>query len=304
MAVVTIVANVAAADVTKDSNYGNYPWSLPAGVPTNVVGIGAGTKWMVWAFTTGGITAGESFNGIRVQGTNDFTVGGGGAGKTRQAVVYLRASKSFDYAGTTGSSVQTLVATGTGANLNTVLTPSGWSSTDLLNGNVFVGVAAMTNSGDSGQGDGTLRYNAITFTFYTGSDVPSPPAGQTKTTLTNPSGNYTTGKFAGQQFAALDYVLIDPHTNAYFNMEFALPLGLTFVNSGSTNMSLQKGASGDPANPWNASTGLINVAASTKGGMYPIQAQCRGVLGNPTVSGIQTGQLFVRTRRNYHFWEV
>jgi hypothetical protein len=303
MAVTTIVANVAAADVTKDSNYGNYPWSLPAGVPTNVVGIGAGTKWMVWLFTTTGIPPGESFNGIRVQGTNDFTVGGGGAGMTRQAIVYLRPSKSFDYAGQTGSSVQTLVATGTGASLNTLLTPAGWTSTDLLNG-VFVGVAAMTNSGDSGQGSGTLRYNAITFTFYTGSDVPSPPAGQTKTTLTNPVANYNPGKFAGQQFAALDYVLLDPHTNAYFNMEFDLPLGLTFVNSGSTNITLQKGASGDTANPWNASTGLINVAASTKGGTYSIRAQCRGVSGNPTVSGIQTGQLLVQTRRRYFYMEV
>jgi hypothetical protein len=303
MAVVTIVANTGASNATTGSAYGNNLWTLLSGIPASFIPIGQGTNWMVWAFKVTGIPAGEVMNGIRVQGTNDFTVGSGGAGMTRQAVIYLRPSRSFNYASASGTASQTLVGTGTGASMNAVLSLAGATSDDLLAGNIFVGVAAGTNSGDSGYGSGTLRYNAISFTFYTGPDLPTPGAGAPSCTLTNPVANYNPGIFLGGVFGQMRYTLDKPLPQVSLTMFFTLSssfLSFGGPGNGLTTYNVRKGTTYDPANPYSELIALVYPTASCPPGTYSMTAKVSTSGGTDT----SVAQLVVTRRRQIMFMEV
>jgi hypothetical protein len=300
MAIITINANPSAY-AAQPSAYGAATWNLYAGPQVGAsIAAGNGTGWMVWAFGATGITPGETVNAVSVSGVNDFTVGGGGAGRVRTATLYGRALNSFTFTNAAGTSLDTYVGTGTGKSLNASFAPAGsLTTTDLLNGTCFVGVAVATNTGDPTLGNGDFRYNAFSFTFYTGADGATPPPTTTVTTLSNPIGNTTPGVKPGGQFAALGWTFVQPKPQTLIRVSFGVPInsGLTFAGSGNYQHTITKGTSGDPANPYAGTTTAINCAASTKPGTYLITT-------STDTGGAASAQLIVKARPSGFFFEV
>jgi hypothetical protein len=293
MGVYTVQANPAGT-ASQSSIYGSSPWQYNPSANFAVIPQAGGTPWMIWSCQVGGLTPGKPLNGIRVTGVNDFTVAGGGVSRTRQASAYMSAARTFAFTGTGGSLAQTVTGSGVGADMLWSLSTPGWTTDDLMAGNVFIGVAVGTNAGDPGLGDGTYRYGAMTFTFYTDTDGAPGGGGSVSTTLTNPAANINPGKYGGQQFAALTYVFNSPKPQTSFNMQFKIyGNGVTFASSGTSTLVLFKGTTTDPGNPYTGSTGLINVAANAMPGAYLIDAGCANVIGG---NGYQTSSLVVAAR--------
>jgi hypothetical protein len=300
MGIYSLQANPAGTG-QQASAWGTTAWQYNPSANFAVIAQGAGTNWMAWACQIGGIPAGKPLNAIRVQGINDFTVGAGGVGKTRLATFYMQVLRTYSFTGTAGSGEQTLTGTGTGAEMIWNVATPGWTTDDLINGNLYIGVAVATNNGDAGQGSGTARYGAMSFTFYTDTDGAPGGGGSVSTTLVNPTANFNPGKYGGQQFAALTYTFVSPKPQASFNMQFKIyGAGVTFASSGTSTLVLFKGTTSDPGNPYIGSTGLINVAANAMPGSYLIDAGIANVAGG---NGYQTGSLLVLPR-NYSFSEA
>jgi hypothetical protein len=285
----------------QGSAYGSTGWAYDGNNPTSSIPLGAGTYWIIWQLRTSGIASGQALNGLRIFGGNDFTVGGGGGTRTRIATLYASARKTYSFVGTGGSTVGTLPGTGAGANTDYVMSMSGFTTDDLLAGNLYVGMAVSTNSADSGLGNGIYRLGSRTFTVYTPPDIPQPPGTTVVTTLVNPTGNTLPGKFPGQQFAALTYTLWQPQPQASYQMAFSIGNGFTFASNGSSLLTLNKGTVNDPASPYIGSTGLINMPAGIKPGSYPIFASINGITGG---AGSAVAQLVVAARRAGFFFEV
>jgi hypothetical protein len=285
MSIVSITAS-ATGFATQQSAYGSTGWSSGSNLISSSISQGQGTSWAVWAVQTNSVTAGQVFNGLKVTGTNDFTVGAGGVGKTRQATLYVKLLKTFSFTGIGGNNVQTLVASGVGSNLTTSQALQSLTSDDIRAGNCFFGVAVSTDTNDSGQGNGTFRYAALNFTVYTGVDSPfSEPT--VTTTLTNPGNNVTPGKTPGGQFEAATFALTAPIPTTLFTMTFTLTGGLTFVSNGAGSLSLNKGANVDG---YSASTGLIAIPSGTAPGVQTLSATIGGLPGG---NGFKTGSLVV-----------
>jgi len=284
MAIVTVNASLTGF-ATQASFYGTRAWSVAGSVLASTIPLGAGTSWLVWACQSS-VPAGQALNAIQIGGGGiDFTVGGGGAGRLRIAKLYAKAIASFSFTGDVGTQIDSVAGTGTGKAISaSVAVPGGMTSDNLRNGTVFIGVAVSTDNGDSALGDGLFRYGALAFTFYTGPDGATPPAGTPVTTMTNPAGNYSPGKYRGQQFAALTATLTTPLPQTAFALVFSCPVGMTFSN-GSTVLSLPKGTTQDPGNPYTGSTGLINISNTIAPGSYTIGAQVNGIAGGNGPSG-------------------
>jgi hypothetical protein len=230
----------------------------------------------VWQVKIPGLTPGQAFNGIRLVGTNDFTVGGGGGGIVRTAQAYADVFHTFnEFLSTIGSGAgATVPGTGTGQNVDVVLNPVGFTSTDLVNGTFYVGFCVNTTVADPGLGEGLFRTSALNWTLYTGTDQPSPPPGTASGSLSNPVGNQT-GQSPGGQFASVTVNVIpvnngDTPITAQFNLPTfpGLPAGtLLFASNGAAiSPSLPVNA----GNLWTTSCGLINISSLVPPGTYNI----------------------------------
>jgi hypothetical protein len=271
------------------SPYGPVQWGgqggncVAAGIPPN-----SGTVWAIWQVQVSGIAAGEAFNGIRIQGGYDFTVGAGGAGITRTAGLLGRLSNtSGGFHNQTGTVMAGgIPGTGTGQNLNYILTSGGFTSTDLLNGTFYFGIAVQTGAPDAG--NGTFRFGALAFTAYTGTDVPTPAPTAPSGTITNPKANVDPGKVAGiEQFASVSFRLDTPASLSGLSHRWDLPFqgGLLF-STGNEQLIISGLFTGSVSN-----TGPITITPGTKVKSYTITCTC-GVPANPSFK--MSAQLVVR----------
>jgi len=265
----------------------------------NAIPAGAGTKWAYWKFQNAGIPAGETMTGITISGGNDFTVGGGGAGKTRVAgLAYKLARNPSEFNAAAGTQMDSLVGTGTGKTLNAVINPTGFTSNDLING-MYIGIGVGTNSADAADGGGTFRYGALTFVFTTGANQPTPPPSSPNGILTNPVGNQSPGVYPGGQFASLSFKLTAPDfpqtTSLRYDWSFN-KIGFTFSNGASS--LLQTNTAGGGITNLIGNTGLITVAATVRPGTdVQVRCQVSNVAGaSPTGMSLYT-PLIVRERK-------
>jgi hypothetical protein len=255
----------------QSSAVGVAPWYTVSSVPQTALPQGAGSSWIVWSIPPlTAIPPGDAFNGLLVSGTNDFTVGGGGVGKTRQATLYMNLLRSFAFTGTSGTAMSTLVGSGSGVALNYTFPTSGFTGNDFRNGVVFLGVYGNSDGGDAGQGDGTLRFNSLVWTIYTGTDTTTPPAGNVAGTFTNPTANNLPGVFPGGVFTGLTFVYAQPKPNSLATA--------TFVISGTTKLAWTSGGQSvgldcSSTHSYSCTTPNISIAADTPPGTYQISMQ-------------------------------
>jgi len=137
---------------------------------------------------------------------------------------------------------------------------------------MYLGVAVKTDS--AGTDLGTFRFGALAMTFFTGSDVPNPPAGQMSGVLTNPAANVDPGKVAViEQFAALTFQVTQPAGLNGLTHTWTLPAGsgLTFASNGSIQVIFSSLFTGSISN-----TGAINIVAGTPPGDYAINIRATG----------------------------
>jgi hypothetical protein len=294
------VSNVSAsgAFAEQPSAYGNMSWgSASSSQLGSTTGPGEGTNWAIWQIGISGLPTGKAMTGISISGPCSFSVRGGG----RNATLYADLWSSFNqFNGAAGVSVATMPGSGVTQNINYVFKKSNFTSDQLAAGNFFFGFAVQTDSGNSTGGGGTFSLGALSWTIYTAPDDPAPPAGSITTKLINPAANISPGVFPGGQFAQVTLQLLTPLPQSGYSSRFDLPYqsGLTFAKNGSTALNIQSGTVSVPADPYRAYSGLLNVAASTKVGVYSIYGTVSGVSGtgaNPTSQQIFS-QLTVRSR--------
>jgi hypothetical protein len=266
------VTAIPTAGAQVSSAFGSAPWSASASNISAQVPVGQGAAWRVWQVLIANAVPGESFNGVRIAGgTVDFTVGGGGTGIQRYATFYadleFTLNAFIDKAGqNAGNAVQ---GSGIGRPVDAVVTDGRFTSTDLVNGTFYVGISVDTGSEEPGLGDGTARFSAFNWTFYTGADSPNPPPTVPNGRVTNPASNTSPGALPGAKLASLDYTTTSAGGRSFANASWVLPAGLTWDANGTQNLS-QSAAS------QTISTGQITVNPATLPGVYQ---------GSVTVSG-------------------
>ena len=288
------VIQVAAASVSYQtpSAYGNSTlWGFQGGNLVLNLLPGAGSLWGIWPVQVPGLPTGEVINQILVQGGDDFTVGAGGAGITRQAVLYMNMFTTVaGFSGQTGTSIDTVPGTGTGHALNLLFTKGGFTTNDLING-LFVGVAVATGIQDGSQ-MGVFHLSTLSLTFYTGPDNANPPPTATHGKLTDPVANYNPGKLPGiEQFASCAFQLLSPASLVGLTHVWDLPspnIGLTFASTGNTQLIIGSQTTNSVSN-----TGLINIAPNTPVKEHFISCRC-GTPGSPNYT--LRGPLIVRAQ--------
>jgi hypothetical protein len=299
---VTSVSASPSANSSIISAYGAAGWSMSASsaVITRVP-VGAGSAWCVWQLGIPGLPPGQAITGIRLSGFIAFYVGTM-TGVVRTATAYVNMFKTFaEFSGTNSNDpMATIAGDGQGINLDYTFRKGGFTSTDLANGNVFVGIAVSTTNVDTSRGDGQYSFGALNWTVYTAPNDPAPPAGSITTRLTNPPANVSPGVFRGGQFAQLTMQLLTPLPQTSYTTRFDLPVGggLTFPG-GSLGKLINTGTSAIPGDPYRGYSGPINIAANAKLGLqtiYATVAGLQGVGGDGVTSQQAFTQLYVRPR--------
>lgn len=257
------------------SSYGTANWSTVSATIVAVIPVNVGTNWVIWQIGVSSIATGEAFNGVTITGTNSFAVSGA---NTRVAQLLANLFNSFNaFNGATGTLMDSYTANSGNKPLAYTLTKAGFTSTDLKNGNFFLGIAVNTNNNDPSYGNGTFTYNSFTFQIYTGSDFPNPPATAAAGTWSNPNANNNPGVLPGASFASINYRLKSPIPQTFFNMQFqSSNAGILFPNGTTLSPSFPKGTGNDASHPYDADTGIITVASSVAPGVYTIRAQTNG----------------------------
>ena len=294
MAVANLLASLTG-NAQQSSLYGANVWYPNASLSINQsqVPVNQGTNWLIWQIQVVGIPTGEAFNGIVVSGNNSFGVL---PASLRQASLFSNLFATLaGFTGQGGNALQVLAGNSTPVALNATVTKAGFTSTDIANGTMLLGVAASTNNVDPGSTLGDLRWGARTFTVYTGPDTPNPVVSKPSGTLANPAGNISPGVFPGTQFAALTFTLTQPLPQAALSFQWSLPnipAGLTFAANGLTSLTQAKGTGSDPTHPYDGSCGAINVARNYPLGVTGVALAVTGFGGGVTYNTI--AQLVVR----------
>jgi hypothetical protein len=310
MAVTSVSANPGAHS-NSVSAYGNVGWAMSASsaVMARPIPAGDGSAWCVWQVGVSGLPPGQAITGIRLSGSIAFYVGTM-TGVVRTATAYVNMFKTFaEFSGANSNNpMATIAGDGNPTNLDYTFKKGGFTSTDLANGNVFVGIAVSTINADTTRGDGQYSFGALNWTIYTAPDDPAPPAGSITSKLINPTPNTNPGVFTGGQFAQVTLQLLTPLPQSGYSSRFDLPYqsGLTFASNGLTGLNLQSGTVSNPTDPYRAYSGLLNIAAKTKPGVYSIYGTVSGLSGvgsGPTSQQIFS-QLTVRSRSGMMFTEA
>lgn len=284
MAIYNVTIN-PGSNAQPASVHGTVGWSGdPLHVQTLNMDPGAGSTWIIWQIGATGINPGEPVNAVQISGSHFFNVYGGG-GYARQCTLYCKTATTL--AGITGSGDGVATIPGNanthGVNNVGVPTPVGLTSTNLLNGQFFLGYAVKTSSDQPLFGPGVYSTTALSFKFYTGPDNPNPPPNAPYGTLTNPTSNMTPGKPSGGQFSPLTFQLISPLPQTFITISFETShTGLRFSN-GNQIMSLNKGLNNDPANPYIGVCSPIDINPTLAGGTYGVKAGIASIGGGSIV---------------------
>lgn len=233
--------------------------------------------WALFQIGVAGVVTGQSFNGIRIQGIDDYTYAGGGGARTRIASHYAKlghTSGAFaGFASGSGSLVASVPGSGIGAGVNAVLTDGSFTSTDIANGTMWVGIQVDGGPQEAGLGGGPFRTSAFNFTMYTGGDAPTPGSGEPSGTIINPNALPVA---AGGQFLGVTANYLPPSGFGTNSLEivFAVPAGsgLTFAGGG-FERTYNKGLLADPANPYSQVGPAINISGSALPGPRMLTVQ-------------------------------
>ena len=268
MAVVNLLPPAYAFN-SAASAYGSNFWGMISGGVASSIPNAQGAAWAYWKMQASGIPAGQAFNGFNVQANIDFTVGAGGAGISRASSLYVLGLPHTGFGGASGVAISGAPGTGAGQVVNAVYQPAGFTSSDLLNGTMYLGVAVSTTGADAGLGNGIFRYVPTNIILYTGADTPTPPAGNISGTLTNPAANNFPGAFPGSTLAALTFVYAQPKPDAVATAFFSIvgTTKLTFTGNPTVSLDCSSG------HGYTCTTPLINIAADCPPGVYQISMQ-------------------------------
>lgn len=306
MGIYNVTVNPSANGQTSSGWAGNAVWLSSE---TNVhvyIAPGQGSSWCVWQVQIAGATPGEVFNGIRIQGTADFTVGGGGGGITRTAEQYVDLEKVFtsfiDKVGTSTGIV--IPGSGVGQEINYVKTAPGFTSDDLIAGTFYVGLGALSTAADAGLGDGNFRTATLTWTIYTGADLPDPPPGTPTGYLTNPASNTNPGVSEDDGvFLPVTFVLTGG-TGAFKNVVWTLPTA--FPNPAESKIKFDINGTQSYSVPLSGSqvdTGTMSVVpAWATPGQYTLSCNVTGFDGGGTI-GLSAVLTIKEPGGSGWFWE-
>lgn len=288
MGIYNVTAVPSANGQTTSAWAGNAVWSANASNVQVQLPVGQGSNWVVWKVQIEGATPGEQFNGIRIQGTDDFTVGGGGGGINRTAQQYVDLEHSLaafiDKAGTPTGIV--IPGSGVGQEINYVKTAAGFTSDDLIAGTFYVGIGALSDTADVGLGDGIFRSSTLTWTIYTGADLPDPPPGTPTGYLSNPASNTNPGVSEEDGvFLPVTFVLTGG-TGAFKNVQWLLPSA--FPNPAESKIEFDINGTQSYSVPLTGSqvdTGTMSVVpAWATPGQYTLTCNVSGFDGGGTIS--------------------
>jgi hypothetical protein len=281
----------------QNSAAGSNSWGVASGADVTVLPASQGSQWIIWGLLNSAAAVGEAFNGVNITCTIDFTVGGGGGGITRVASLWGDVRNAFNFTNQAGTATgASAVGTGTGNNPNFNMNKAGITSTDLKNGNFFVGFYVTT--GGQNTGDGTFRISGARATCYFGTDTPgggSGGSGSTKMTLTNPASNNNPGQYNGTTFASLTSQLTAPVPTLSYSHDWGVQAPLRFPN-GTQSFSELKGQNN--GNSYVSQSGIITIPAGTPAGNYSITCVC-----SVTSNAVQSASLIVLPTRSGLFYE-
>lgn len=265
------ISQVGAAGQTKSWSSGSDNIQVPS------LDRAEHSLWALFQIGVAGVATGQSFNGIRIQGIDDYTYAGGGGARTRIASHYAKLGHSTGafagFASGSGTLIASVPGSGIGASVNAVLTDGTFTSTDIANGTLWCGLQVDGGPQEAGLGGGPFRTSAYNFTMYTGSDTPTPGSGEPSGTILNPNGLPVA---AGGQFAGVRADYLPPSGFGTNSLEIAFAVaagsGLTF-NGGGIERTFSKGLLSDPSNPYSQIGPAVDIAAGATPGPRTLTVQ-------------------------------
>lgn len=277
MSITAVTLNPSAGSQTS-SPYGINPWYSAPSHFDSYIPINDGSGWIVFQIQVPGLTLGEVFNGVRIVGSHDFLVGGG-SGVFREATGQWRigASVASFIGAAADGTFGPVNGSGVSQSLNFVATKGGFTSTDIVNGTMYLGFAVSSNGLSAIHGPAWYRNFCLNTTFFCGPDSPFTPPASTYATLVNPTSNTTPGKPPGAQFDPMNLTYTQPIPQANIQFRWTISgAGLTWVSSGTGLLVQSQGTAGNPGSPYFNTTSPINISAATPPGTYNMQVWISG----------------------------
>jgi hypothetical protein len=280
MSVVNFNINPGAGSQVS-SPYGPAYWYTNPSNMQTLINPDSGAGWICFQIQQPGLPLGEVFNGVRLQGVHDFLVNGGaGTGRFATGLCRIGHSATEFIGAAYETTFGPVNGSGIGQNVNFVIGKAGYTSTDIVNGTLWVGFSVGSDNGNPGVGSGAATYrNAVlTAIAYTGADTPTPPISSTSGFLTNPTANTSPGKVIGQFFepVSMTYVQPMPGPNS-FQYRWSLQGPLQFAANGTQSYIISQGTVGNPGSPYVGNTGNINIPVGTNPGTYFLTVLVTGV---------------------------
>jgi len=279
MSIINLNLSIGAAAQCSSIN-GNQVWYNDTTNVKAFINPDSASGWIVWQIKIPGLPAGEVFNGIRLQGVHDFLVGGG-AGTGRLATGLWKLGHTFnEFIGATwDDSFGAVYGSGVGSNVNYVAQKAGYTSTDIVNGTMYLGYMVGSDNGLPGVGMGAAWYRNSMFgcTMYTGADTPSPPPSSTVCILTNPIANNQPGKIVGQTFDSMNLLFQQPQPQANFQYRWSLSGPLLWSSNNNILLVQSMGTAGNPGSPYSRDSGTVLIPAGTSPGVYSLSILVSGV---------------------------
>jgi hypothetical protein len=229
-----------------------------------------------------------------MEGGHDYTVGAGGVDKTRVATTLASYKATVEAFRNTsdGTPLGNIFGTGTGINIvaDLNMVGSGFTSDNLRNGSIFVGVVSYADAGNPTINEGKYRMGVTSWQIYTGTSTPSPPGGTPTGYLTPTPGNANPGVYAPGQFGNTRATYLENGVGVQQFLTFFWtiygPAGITFAANGTQSLRIDRGMSQGDISTWNWSDcGLINVAASVPpGSTYRLECWMNDTVPGPDVT--------------------